>query len=362
MQRWGSLAEWNDFFWDPGDGTDALAAEHYPNEFEGKPYTRHFVPMCEDGTPPPKGTTVCADGKPVIQCTDGTRPVFYYHQGTTDRWIIHVQNGGVTCSNRQTAVPGADCRVDADRLAFSTAWRHNPDTKTWEGLMDAEGSPFASYNLVVIDKCVGDRNLGDNTIIGHELYSDNLTCKGRGTAYFHGFRILKALLSHLTTWTDGSTLTPTSVIAIAANSNGANGLYMYIDRLADFIRSDGTNGLGLTGADVRGLASSFVRPAVEAENLINDPMGNIFSWNAYERTDFDDHIAAPSSTIGPLAANGLWYSTLAYYDGKEYEFSRDWGTILFDSDSPTRCASVPGPTSPMSSTPPRKSHANLGWT
>ncbi len=338
-----TLAEWNDFLWEPDDACNLLAREHYPHGQTDRPYTRYFIPMCTDGSTPPKGTTVCPDGQPIIQCTDGTRPAFYYkppaaERGASDRWIIKVQSGGSACR--------ADCWEDEDRSAFTSAWAGTAATRTATGLYKPFDSwPFASYNRIIIDKCVGDRNCGSNTIPVTNFYADDGTPKGQGPIYFHGYRELEALVAYLTVWDEPNTLTPTSQISFAAHSNGSNGMYMYIDRLADFIRhdpADGQPGLGLTGADVRGLASGYVRPSVEVENLVNNPLRDIFYWNSYAWPDFDDHITAPFSTGLPDSANGLWYSSLVYRDGYEFRVSRNWGGLLFDTGTPTSIDQVVG--------------------
>jgi Pectinacetylesterase len=333
-----TLAEWNDFFWEPDDPCNLLAREHYPPTPTGESFTRHFIPMCTDGSTPPKGTTVCPDGQPIIQCTDGTRPVFYYDTGTSDRWIIKVQNGGVTCSG--------DCWEDEDRVSFSGAWAQNRASRNFTGLYRSfQSSPFASYNRVIIDKCVGDRNCGSNTLPQMDQFADDGTPKGQASVYFHGFRELQAILKHLTQWDEGNQLTPNSQIAISAHSNGSNGMYMYIDRLADYIRhdpSDGQPGLGLSSADVRGLPSSYVRPSVELENLVNDPSQDIFSWSDYAPLSFDDHIVAPFSTMEPDPADGLWYSSLTYYDGVEFRRHRNWGATLFDVAVPANADQITG--------------------
>ncbi len=332
-----TLAEWNDAFWEPDDTCNLLAREHYSHNQTDKPFTRHFIPMCTDGSTPPKGTTVCPDGQPIIQCTDGSRPVFFYHPGTVDRWIIKIQGGGMTCSGNPDN-PAGDCWEDAGRSHYSSAWGGNPATNAFRGMYNANNSHFADYNLVIIDKCVGDRNLGSNTIPLQNFFADNGTPKGQGPVYFHGYRETQALLAHLTDWNEVNTLTTTSQILISTQSNGSNGIYMYLDRLAEFIRhdpSDGQPGIGLSDADVRGLASGYVHPSVEAENLVNNPALNIFAWNDFDPLYFDDHIKAPLSTTGDLAANGLWYSSLVYYDGNESRLARNWGAVLFDTDTPT---------------------------
>ncbi|MFQ5463826.1 MAG: pectin acetylesterase-family hydrolase, partial [Phycisphaerae bacterium] len=303
-----------------------------------KPYERHFIPMCTDGSTPPKGTTVCPDGQPIIQCTDGTRPVFYFHPGTEDRWIIKIQGGGASCS------AGA-CWSDTDRLDFSSAWSSNGLTNQFRGIFNIPGSHFSSYNLVVMDKCVGDRNNGSNTIPLQPFFGEDGTLMGEGPVYFHGFREVEALLAHLATWDEPNKYTTNSQISILTQSNGSNGLYMYLDRLAAFIRhdpSDGQPGLGLTNADVRGLASAYVRPSVEAENLVNNPSQNIFTWNDYAMPSFDDHIDAPLSTAGPDGADGLWYSALTYFDGKEFRWSRAWGAVLFATELPLSANEITG--------------------
>ncbi len=333
-----TLAEWNDFLWEPDDACNLLAREHYPPAPADDFFTRHFIPMCTDGSTPPKGTTVCPDGQPIIQCTDGTRPLFYYDAGTSDRWIIKVQNGGDACL--------FDCWADEDRVSFSSAWGKNRATRTFTGLYKPyQDSPFAPYNRVIIDKCVGDRNCGSNTLPLADQFDDQGTPMGQAEVYFHGHRELRALLKHLTVWDEGNRLTPDSQIAIAAHSNGSNGMYMYIDRIADFIRhdpSDGQPGLGLTNADVRGLASGYVRPSVEAENLVNDPTQDIFAWSDYQTSAFDDHIIAPFSTGGQEPADGLWYSSLVYFDGIEFKWSRNWGALLFDNGVPSSIDDIVG--------------------
>ncbi len=122
-----TLAEWNDFFWEPDDACNLPAREHYPPTPADRAFTRHFIPMCTDGSSPPKGTTVCPDGQPIIQCMDGTRPVFFYdganNPGATDRWIIKIQSGGSHCVS--------DCWEDEDRLAFSSAWAQNRATRSF---------------------------------------------------------------------------------------------------------------------------------------------------------------------------------------------------------------------------------------
>ncbi len=325
-----TLAEWNDFLWEPNDACNLLAREQYPIEPTDNPYVRHFIPMCTDGSTPPKGTTVWPDGQPIIQCTDGTRPVFYYYPGTVDRWIIKIQGGGTSCS----AGEASDCWVDAERDHFSAAWSRNGSTKGFQGIFAAETSDLADYHRVVIDKCVGDRNQGSSTIPLQQFFADDGTPKGEGPVYFHGYRESQALLAHLATWDQSDTLTPTSQVAILTQSNGSNGVYMYLDRLAEFIRhdpSDGQPGIGLTGADVRGLASGFVRASVEVENLVNDPSQDIFAWNDYASAGFGGHITAPLSAL----AAGLWYSPLTYYDGREFRLSWGWGALLFDTELPT---------------------------
>ncbi len=338
-----TLAEWNDFFWEPDDACNLLAREQYPNEPTDSPYTRHFIPMCTDGSTPPKGTTVCPDGQPIIQCTDGTRPAFYYYPATkqTDRWIIKIQGGGTSCS----AGGLSDCWVDAQRDHFSSAWSRNGSSKAFQGIFAATASPLADYHRVVIDKCVGDRNQGSSTIPLQEFFDDGGAPKGQGPVYFHGYRESQALLAYLTLWDQSDKLNAGSQISILTQSNGSNGLYMYLDRLAEFIRhdpADGQPGIGLTGADVRGLASAYVRGSVEVENLVNDPSQNIFAWSDYPPAAFDDHITAPLSTTAAALADGLWYSPLTYYDGNEFRLSRAWGTFVSDTELPTSVDEIVG--------------------
>ncbi len=333
-----TLAEWNDFFWEPDDSCNQLAREHYPPVPINDYYTRYFMPMCTDGSTPVKGTTVCPDGQPIIQCTDGTRPLFYYDAGTTDRWIIKVQNGGFTC--------GDDCWEDEERVSFTSAWGDHRQTRSFTGLYKPfQNSPFSSYNRIVIDKCVGDRNCGSSTLLSREQVDDQGNAMGQADVYFHGYRELQALLKYLTIWEGGNRLTPNSQIAIAAHSNGSNGMYMYIDRIAEYIRhdpSDGQPGLGLTNADIRGLTASYIHSSVEAENFVNQPSQNIFSWNDYATLAFDNHIMAPLSNSGSNPANGLWYYSLAFFNGVEFRHHAKWGALLFDIGNPASIDDMAG--------------------
>jgi len=332
-----TLGEWNDLFWQPDDSCNLTAREQYPRGDTTKPYIRHFIPMCTDGSTPPKGTTVCPDGQPIIQCTDGTRPLFYYMPGTEDRWIVKVQGGGITCSAASDS-PNGDCWEDADRAHYSTAWGAHETTQAFQGMFAGNNADFANYHRVMIDKCVGDRNAGSSTIDNRNFYADDGTWKGQGPVYFHGFRETQAVLAYLAGWDHDAKLTQTSQIALTTQSNGSNGLYMYIDRIAEFIRhdpGDGQPGLGLTEADVRGLASGYVRASVEAENLINNPSQDIFAWSDYDPMHFDDHITAPQSTGTDWPADGLWYSSLVYHDGREFRNFTGWGAVVSSAGIPT---------------------------
>jgi len=319
----------DDVYWDPTAYPDA-----YPESGSGH-FRRVFAPACEDGTTP--DSRECETGEP-IRCADGTRPVAYTRPGSTNNWLIRIQNGGISCE----ASYGESDRNVLERNCWSVYQysdeRHALTSRgsnargSLEGIYrDDEANPFNDFNMVFLDKCVGDRNLGDATFEDYHYRNTtdprNPVVEYQGPVYFHGFRIVKALLRAAHDSSETNTL---DLVVFQTHSNGTNGQYMYIDRLADYVRELNPS------AEVRGIATSNFRPNLELEATADDD-GNVHWEQMYENlgnhADLSFHIRASEDSL----ANGMWASPWIYHPGGlEYERNSGWGTI---DDTPTIDAS-----------------------
>jgi len=316
----GSELDIEELFWNPEAFPD------YYGETGSGSFQRVFVPPCQDGSTPTD--RVCPDGEPV-RCTDGSRPVAYFRAGTSNRWIFRVQNGGVTCevdylddgsSLRATNCWHAYASSPEGRNAFSSLGSR--ERNSLDGIYrDDPANPFRAYNVLFLDKCVGDRNLGDATIEDYR-YRDRsevpFTTDYVGPVYFHGFRIIEAALRGMAA-SAGSR--PVDAIAFQTHSNGSNGQYMYIDRLADIVREIHPS------AEVRGIATGMLKSSLEVEATA-DPMGLTASDAIYDQLGGFDSIARHISADAASPANGMWISSGVYQDGGiEWTRATGWGAL-----------------------------------
>jgi hypothetical protein len=239
------------YFWDSGDGM----VPNYPTATVGS-QTRYAADFCEAGSPELDGTCPDVYGYDVVRCVDGTRPVFYYEPGQgadANKWLVTTQAGGDQCTNScplQILVP--DIRRD-----FSSAYNENASRRSALGIYsNSADNLFRNYNVVMLDKCYGDRNLGDTTYT--DVFSGGLGLEdGTGPVYFHGYRVILATLRRLKREFN---LADAEQIVFTTQSNGSNGAYHWIDRVSDHISST----LGIT-APVHLLAQSFILPGPEVE-------------------------------------------------------------------------------------------------
>jgi hypothetical protein len=281
-------------------------------------YERLPVPKCEDGTSTlgPDGTCTF-DGKSPIRCTDGTRPIAWVRAPDAESshardWLVHVQGGDDTCGTH-----------DAETNCFAFAREHFSSGLS-EGRRDANGifasaavpgaPPFHEFGAIYLDKCVGDRNLGDAMIpdypfLAGEAGTDGKappvsngglydalpdSYRGKGPVYFHGRRILRAVVATLVR-TDR--LVSSSRLLVEAQSNGSHGLYQYIDDIAaDVDRAAGGD------VDVRGVASSYLRSSIGLENAVSSD-----AWGAF---DLGGMINAPKSTAAGLTAYNTTFESV----------------------------------------------------
>jgi hypothetical protein len=360
-----------DYFWGSGDEMKP----HYPTSTVGS-LTRYTADFCEAGSPELDGTCPDVYGYDVVRCLDGTRPVFYYepgHGADADKWLFKIQGGGEQCSER---CPVKILRPDM-RHHFSSAYNENAERRHASGIFsNNDDNAFKDYNIVMLDKCFGDRNQGDTTYT--DVFSGALGIEdGSGPVYFHGYRVILATLRRLKRDFD---LADAEHIVFATQSNGSNGAYTYIDRLSDHVSSN----MGI-GAPVYLLAQSFVAPGPEVEyyfgngswpvnytdiptsteigpGIINapntppeeacgpgfDPADPYYSrWILEGRTpsggatcDRDDPVEADGGVHGKA------YATDSFQDGVEAEDFRIWGadngtTVTWDESCVEAHASDP---------------------
>ena len=276
-----SLGSQQDYYWADGN----VKKPHYAN-VPGRAMTRHTVDLCETGVrDKPSNTCPSAHGYDVVTCTDGTRPVFYYEAGSgadANKWIFKIQGGGSNCEY--------ECAekivVDKELQHFSSAYNENASTRQAGGIFsNHEANLFKDYSLVILDKCVGDRNLGDATVQGYAFSGSAHLPTGTGTVYFHGYRVILAVLKQLQ---QNFGLSNADEILFVTQSNGSNGAYHYIDRLTQHV----TQTMSIT-VPVRLLAQSFIKPGPEVEYYFENG-----SWPT-KYTQVPSSLAAPGKINAP---------------------------------------------------------------
>jgi len=272
------------YFWDSTlSPTTTVMIPHYPTSTTGA-LTRYTVDFCEAGAPTLDGKCPAVYDYDVIRCVDGTRPLFYFEPGQgvhANRWIFQIQGGGWTCDeNCPTSYLQPGNRPDA-----SSAYNENASRRNAVGIFsNSADNIFRNYNVVMLDKCFGDRNMGDTT------YTDVYTAlggleEGTGPVYFHGYRVILGALRRLEREFN---LGEAEQIVFIAQSNGSKGAYHYIDQLSNHISTT----LGIT-APVYLVAQSFLMPGPEVEYYFEHD-----EWPA-SYTDIPTSTAAPGIINAP---------------------------------------------------------------
>lgn len=327
-------------------------------------FARFAVPMCEDGTNDLDSDGKCkSDGKERIRCTDGTRPVGFIRQPKTGSphvkdWLLRVQGGGDACA---TADNTLNCYAVAG-LDFTSATVRSRGTFT--GIFNSKpptGSPpLFEFGAVYMTKCTGDRNTGagrvDNypylrgeTVDGASQDNNGLlkadlpqTDAGSGPAYFHGRRMVFAVIAKLAKDTQinaGSRLSAGSRLLLVTQSNGSQGLYQYLDDVA--ARTDTVAG---GDVDVRGAPSSLLRNSLVVENyllsgkwgdfstggVINAPQSTkegLMEYNA-THSKYSAGYHVPDGSLGNPAHGGVINSDAIVDGGPEAQRYIDWGADL----------------------------------
>jgi hypothetical protein len=340
-----------DYFWESGDEMKP----HYPTSTAGS-QTRYTVDFCEAGSPAPDGTCPDVYGYHVVRCLDGTRPVFYYepgHGADANKWLITTQAQGDQCTHACPLLI-LDPKTRPD---FSSAYNQNANVRSAIGIYGNDAANmFRNYNVVMLDKCYGDRNLGDTTYT--DVFSGGLGLEdGTGPVYFHGYRVILATLRRLKREFN---LADAEQIVFITQSNGSNGAYHWIDRASDHISST----LGIS-ASVHLVAQSYVLPGPEVEyyfergvwpenytdiptstqvspGIINapntpstenacgyafDPADPYYSHWIIEGHNIDGGAACRRSDpeLADGGANGKAYATDDFQNGKEADNFHIWG-------------------------------------
>ena len=308
------------YFWESGSGM----VPHYPTATLGT-LTRYTADFCEAGLPNLSGQCPAVHDQGVVRCLDGTRPLFYYEAGEgadANKWIFKVQGGSYQCADNcpnQILVPNI-------RSHYSSAYSENPASRPAPGIFsDNDDNAFRDYNIVQLDKCVGDRNQGATT------YTDFFTGvvgleDGTGPVYFHGYRVILATLRRLKR---DFNLADAEHVLFVTQSNGTNGAYHYIDRLSGDISAT----LGIT-APVYLLAQSWILPGPEVEYFFENGSWPVIYTDIPTSTETSPGIINAPDT-SPTAACGPGFDALdPYYSHWILEGRKAKGGELCDPTSP----------------------------
>lgn len=289
------LARFDALFDDPAADTS-----RYPAGGSG-PYVRHILPKCEDGSAGP----LCPNGSgptDPIRCTDGTRPVYYVDLSTTGstRWVLRSGKGGQTCSSEDTE----NCydEYDGSEADFSTANGALRQFKSFGGIMsNAADNLFRDWNQVWLDKCTADDGLGHRTWPG---YTVDPATGDQVEVYFHGFRVLLALLEDLRSQGLGSA----TQIAFYTMSGGSSAAYRSIDQVEQII----TAAIAPAAEVVLVAAGS---PAPDVEDAWEDTFGTAPADDAYPRARFRmSFLASANGSICGGGLSGCSLGTCLYQD------------------------------------------------
>jgi hypothetical protein len=184
--------------------------------------------------------TVEHPGHPDAVCNDGSKPVFYYHQGAgadRDKWVIYLQGGGGCASE-----PACMRRAENDPTLVSS--RDMPATIIGDGIISTVPTvnpDFANYNHVFLHYCSSDAYAGDTA-----------RTIGGATWQFRGKEIVAAMIDQLKApgAPGGPSLAAATDVLFAGGSAGAMGVHNNLDRVA----------AQLAPASVKGFADSGWMP------------------------------------------------------------------------------------------------------
>mmetsp|Transcript_124151 Transcript_124151/g.386616 ORF Transcript_124151/g.386616 Transcript_124151/m.386616 type:complete len:382 (+) Transcript_124151:292-1437(+) len=174
---------------------------------------------------------------PDARCLDGSPAGYYMREGKQERFLIYFEGGG-WCYDEQCENPTwdgtlKDCRQRATtRLGSSTRWEPFQDY-TLKGMLsiDPVANPvFHDWTLVYVPYCDGTSFSGDAVV-------DDLHFKGKA--------ILDAVLDHVM---QSTKIQAAKQVVVSGGSAGASTVYYHIDTIADRLRLESGEVLGLPDA------------------------------------------------------------------------------------------------------------------
>lgn len=292
------------------------------------------------------------------QCTDGTRPAYYYAPGTgsgAQRWVIFLNGSSGKCGasvDREAGVVlplGERCldnivSGEADSSFLLQA------TKAADGILSAApGNPFANWNRVHILSCSNDQYQGQR--IQHDVPVK--TIRGRdytAKVFFRGHLIVREVLSDLA---KNETFAAAEQVVFNGASGGAEGLIMTLDGLAAHARTllrseQGATIVGLI--DSRGTEpgpdnseARFDDPFITCSSVFaadclgrgfdNPPRGTDQSGFRFDLTAYRPHSAEHPTSGGVHEKLESWRSALdeecLIVHGARSERCQEAGHVLF---------------------------------
>ncbi len=334
-----------------------------------------WTPLCRDGSGDHEWTldhtqgtaptcinpvTQVIDVQEVVVCTDGTRPLYYLDKAVdsqnqdieTNNWLLFFP-GGSNCGfeaylgDSVMQIPGSPVQMGEMCHFFYSNLEGKglssvDEKEATAGLgflnPNSELNPYRSFNRIRFENCTADRFTGDKTHanlftdydeFGFPLSVDTYTL------YFHGRRMIQAVLNDLTggvNYIDSGitkNLPPIEDavnVLISAHSNGAIGLVHNLDRITNTLEALNNNPNGL---NIRGYLDAAIRPGIENElahfkldidGLLNLPDINQFSSNPPFNIGTPDNLASTIYDFSNLDWMGisLW-GEIFIFNAKEYQ-------------------------------------------
>jgi len=285
-------------------------------------YQLEFLSRCEDGS------NACGFADEV-RCIDGSRPAFYFHPGSNDKWIFHIGGEGGPCSAGNSS---GECfhritQGSTDPHAASLTSRWAPDHTNRGGMLSADplANPLHDYNKVVLEKC----HVGES---GKGLLLDSAT-NAAGVTYgyleFHqGRRIWHTLFNYLSINSVGLGLedfNQASQIVLAGHSDQAKGMIYSGDALKEYLES---NIFDQEVPDIRLALDGHIVPSLEGEFAVGNNACPADA-NGNGRDDFYDGC----TWAGVLPPNDLFFgddgfSIAPFVSGRSWTRNNGHGTIL----------------------------------
>ena len=176
------------------------------------------------------------------QCTDGTRPAYYYAPGSgsgANRWVIYLNGSSGKCGAAVDREAG-EVQPFGERCLDNIVSGEADSSFLLRGARNASGilsaSPhnrFADWNRVHIPSCSNDQYQGQR--IQHDVLVASVRRRDYSADVFsRGHLIVRAVLSDLA---NNEGFAAAEQVVLNGASGGAEGLIMTLDSLADHART-----------------------------------------------------------------------------------------------------------------------------